>query len=284
MLQFWNDVMAGLRNQLQVNGGIYLQFGTNMYALTAVSVFALLGANLAWKHSRGGDISMVLHESGRLLIRIGFYWMILIYWLQPLPGVGLSFPQVITRTTEDLAHQTTQQGAQDFEQALSNINLNSPSTVELVTSEAEAIFDYWVWRILIFVSGWVTFLVGSFGIFVETFAIMVGPLFIWTVMIPRLESFFWSWLRFFIQYSFFQVAASLVGYILWPLLTNRINAASSTGVWSIAVQYVQFQSIGIFLCVYVVLLLSLPIVIAHLFSGSSGSGWSPAAIVTTLLK
>src|SRR5260370_8251574 len=63
------------------------------------------------------------------------------------------------------------------------------------------------------------FLVGATAV-----CILLGPVFIPSFIVPQLDWLFWGWLKAFIQYSFYQVLAAGVLYIVSQITFGIIHA------------------------------------------------------------
>ena len=71
----------------------------------------------------------------------------------------------------------------------------------------------------------------AFGVVATAVCILLGPVFIPFFIVPQLDWLFWGWLKAFIQYSFYQVVAAGVLYIV-SQFTYGIIHAQITGLMS----------------------------------------------------
>ena len=82
---------------------------------------------------------------------------------------------------------------------------------------------YWTIIILLSLAQAIAMIVVAFGIIATAVCVLVGPIFIPFFIVPQLDWLFWGWLKCFIQYSFYQVVAAAVVYIIGNILTAFMN-------------------------------------------------------------
>ena len=100
--------------------------------------------------------------------------------------------------------------------------------------------------------------------------ILLGPVFIPFFIVPQLDWLFWGWLKAFIQYSFYQVVAAGVLYIV-SQFTYGIIHAQITGLMS-ATDLLRISPV--LLVTYIAAIYAIvkvPILTSHIFSGASGA-------------
>ena len=110
----------------------------------------------------------------------------------------------------------------------------------------------------------------AFGVVATALCILLGPVFIPFFIVPQLDWLFWGWLKAFIQYSFYQVVAAGVLYIV-SQFTYGIIHAQITGVMS-ATDLLKISPV--LLVTYIAAIyaiIKVPTLTSHIFSGTSGA-------------
>ena len=57
----------------------------------------------------------------------------------------------------------------------------------------------------------------GFGLIAQAVLLLVGPVFVPFLVVPKMDWLFWGWFKAFLQYSFYQVVASALVYIFGKL-------------------------------------------------------------------
>ena len=109
----------------------------------------------------------------------------------------------------------------------------------------------------------------AFGFIASAVCVLVGPIFIPFFIVPKLEWLFWGWLRCFIQYSFYQVIASAVVYVIANLILGVFDLQTK-GVISTVQLIEAFPVLFITFLASIYALLKIPALTNHLFSGTAG--------------
>ena len=113
----------------------------------------------------------------------------------------------------------------------------------------------------------------AFGVVATAVCILLGPVFIPFFIVPRLDWLFWGWFKAFLQYSFYQVVAAAVLYIV-SQFTYGIIHAQITGLMS-ATDLMKISPV--LLVTYIAAnyaILKVPTLTSHIFSGTSGASAS----------
>ena len=109
----------------------------------------------------------------------------------------------------------------------------------------------------------------AFGVVATALCILLGPVFIPFFIVPQLDWLFWGWLKAFIQYSFYQVVAAGVLYIV-SQFTYGIIHAQITGLMS-ATDLLRISPV--LLVTYIAAIyaiIKVPTLTSHIFSGTTG--------------
>ena len=99
--------------------------------------------------------------------------------------------------------------------------------------------------------------------------ILLGPVFIPFFIVPQLDWLFWGWLKAFIQYSFYQVVAAGVLYIV-SQFTFGIIHAQITGLIS-PTDLIRISPVLVVMYLAAIYaIIKVPMLTSHIFSGTSG--------------
>jgi TrbL/VirB6 plasmid conjugal transfer protein len=124
----------------------------------------------------------------------------------------------------------------------------------------------------------VVLMIIGFGLIAQAVLLLVGPVFVPFLVVPKMDWLFWGWFKAFLQYSFYQVVASAFGYIFGKLLLAFF--AVDMGGMRVEQWMTAFPAMFIFLLIAIYGLLKIPALTNHLFSGAAGaySGLAAAMI------
>ncbi|MFN8579403.1 MAG: hypothetical protein U0163_00290 [Gemmatimonadaceae bacterium] len=98
------SVTASVLELLARDGDLFLTLGTNLFRGLAVIVIAWFGIRAALG-SAEGRTSFPFGRFVSLVVTIAFGYAMITFYRQPIPGIGLSFTQLLTDQPLYLAHQ-----------------------------------------------------------------------------------------------------------------------------------------------------------------------------------
>ena len=127
----------------------------------------------------------------------------------------------------------------------------------------------------------VVFMIIGFGLIAQAVLLLVGPVFIPFLIVPKMDWLFWGWFKAFLQYSFYQVVASAFVYVFGKLLLAFF--AIDTGGMAVAQWMTAFPAMFIFLLIAIYGLLKIPALTNHLFSGAAGADSGLAATMAAYI-
>jgi hypothetical protein len=88
-------------------------------------------------------------------------------------------------------------------------------------------------------------------------------------IVPKLGWLFWGWFRCFIQYAFYQVIAAAVVFVIGNLILGILNLQPNGAISTVQlIGWFPVLLITFLASIYV--LLSVPALTNHIFSGTSG--------------
>jgi hypothetical protein len=264
-MNFFDQMLAAVNALVQQNLGVFDGMGQNLFRAfsTILVVWYGIKAALAAGDHRGG-----FHFSNftSLVLTISFGFAMVNYYDAPIPGFGRDFHHLITDQAASLANQIGQANAQRISDDTAYVlgNLDAPSVTQPV-----AMFLYFLLMLGALVTEALALIVVSFGIVATAVCILLGPIFIPFFIVPQLDWLFWGWLKAFIQYSFYQVIAAAVLYIVSQFSYGIIHA-QITGLVSATGLLKAFPVLLVTYLAAIYAILKVPSLTSHLFSGTSG--------------
>ena len=179
----------------------FLRFGYSLFVAFATILIAWQGIRMMLNRESLGEH---MFEFAKLLMFIAFGYALIAFYESPLPGIGVSFSNLIT----DQAHAFA--------------NILEARSLELVFEHLDALWNhfvqpdawsilanllYWLLLIIVTLAKIISLAVVAFGLIASAVCALLGPIFVPFFIVPKLDWLFWSWFKAFIQYSFVPVVA-----------------------------------------------------------------------------
>ena len=179
----------------------FLRLGYTLFVAFATILIAWHGIRMMLTRDSLGDN---MFGFAKLLLFISIGYSLIAFYEAPLPGIGVSFSNLIT----DQAHAFA--------------NILDARSLELVFEHLDTLWGHFVqpdawsilanllyWLLLIFVTlaKVISLAIVAFGLIASAVCALLGPIFVPFFIVPKLDWLFWSWLKAFIQYSFIPVVA-----------------------------------------------------------------------------
>jgi hypothetical protein len=201
-----------------------------------------------------------------LLLTISFGFAMVNYYSNPIPGVGVSFHNLVTNEAEFLANKINQTELQTVVTQIADFEsrMDSPGWGDFLGTAI-----YVVVTILLAAAQAIAIIVIAYGFIATAVCVLVGPIFIPFFIVPKMEWLFWGWFRCFIQYAFYQVIAAAVVYIIGNLILGALRLPPA-GTVSTTVLLGWFPVLFITFLASIYALLKIPALTNHIFSGTSG--------------
>lgn len=179
----------------------FLRFGYRLFVAFAVIVLSWHGIRMMFARDGLGE---QMFEFARLLLFVSFGYALIAFYEAPLPGVGVSFSNLIT----DQAHyfQSVLE-ARAFDNIYRHFDDLSDHFLQPDAWSILANLIYWSVMLLIAFAKAVSLAVIAFGLVASAVCALLGPIFVPFFIVPKLDWLFWGWFRSFIQYSFIPVVA-----------------------------------------------------------------------------
>ena len=277
-------VFQAINTLLTQNLGFFDAMGQNLYRMFATILVAWYGIKSALS-SASGKNSFHFDNFASLLLTISFGFAMVNYYSAPIPGIGVSFHNLITNEAQFLSGQIDQAQLQSLVTHVADFEsrMDSPTWGDILGT-----FIYVIVTILLAAAQAVAIVVIAYGFIATAVCVLVGPVFIPFFIVPKMEWLFWGWFRCFIQYSFYQVIAAAVVFIISNLVLGALRLPPA-GALSTVQLIAWFPVLLITFLAAIYVLLKVPALTNHIFSGTAGGSSAvlleaPAAAAVSAAK
>ena len=206
-----------------------------------------------------------MFDFAKLLLFISFGYSLIAFYESPLPGIGVSFSNLIT---DQAGYFQSVLEARAFDNIYRHFDELSEHFMQPDPWSILANLIYWTVLLLIAFAKAVSLAVIAFGLIASAVCALLGPIFVPFFIVPKLDWLFWGWLRSFIQYSFVPVVAIAFLMIFEQFVFRYVTTLppmitqAEYGVYALqAFAVVATFCLGI---------LQVPSLTQSIFSGSSG--------------
>jgi type IV secretory pathway VirB6-like protein len=280
-LQFMYQAINDLLTQ---NLGFFDAMGQNLFRMFATILVAWYGIKSALSAASGKN-TFQFDNFASLLLTIAFGFAMVNYYSTPIPGIGVSFHNLITDEAQFLANRINQAELQTIVDRIGDFEarIDAPGVTDFL-----GMVIYVVVIILLAAAQAISIVVIAYGFIATAVCVLVGPIFVPFFIVPKLEWLFWGWLRCFIQYAFYEVIAAAVVYIIGNLIIGVLTLQPA-GTISTVQLIGWFPVLLITFVASIYALLKVPALTNHIFSGTAGGSSAgileaPAAAAASLGK
>jgi hypothetical protein len=269
-----NNLLASLRNTifdvLTQNGTPFQQLGQNIFRTLAIVMIVIAGSRIAFSDHHA------LHKLRTLAGLVLLVWIMITLYSTPsrLLG-GYSFSEAIPKTAfgmADLVGTTTQQ---QMLSKLNDISNGIQDMGEFSMLHARDFIIYLLITLLIAVLELAMFIVVGFGYLALGAILVIGPILIPFVLVPRLDFLFWSWLKALIKYSFYPVVGNIILLGISQIMLSVLNTTLlSQGLTPgrIAVSMTQVPILAVVFLAGIYSIFKIPSLVGDIFSGAANAG------------
>ncbi len=194
-------IQQAITNLLTVYEPEFLRFGHGLFLSFATILIAWQGIKMMFSHESLAD---AMFDFAKLLMLISFGYAFITYYEAPLPGIGVSFSNLITDQT---GYFQSVLEARAFDNIYRHFDELSSHFMQPDAWAILANLIYWVMLLVIAVAKALSLAVVAFGLIASAVCGLLGPIFVPFFIVPKMEWLFWGWLKSFIQYSFVPVVA-----------------------------------------------------------------------------
>ena len=262
---FLQFIFQAINTLLTQNLGFFDNMGQNLFRAFATILVVWFGVKSALA-AAGGKHPFHFDNFASLLLTISFGFAMVNYYSNPIPGIGTSFHNLITDQSQFLANKINQAELQTVIERVADFEtrMDSPGVADILGTIIYAIVI-----ILLAAAQAIAIVVIAYGFIATAVCVLVGPVFIPFFIVPKLEWLFWGWFRCFIQYAFYQVIAAAVVFVIGNLILGILNL-QPTGTISTVQLIGWFPVLFITFVASIYVLLRVPSLTNHIFSGTSG--------------
>jgi hypothetical protein len=179
----------------------FLRFGHGLFMALATIVIAWQGIRMMFSHEGLGD---QLFDFAKLLLFVSFGYAFITFYESPLPGIGVSFSNLITDQTHYFGSVLE---ARAFDNIYRHFDDLSDHFMQPDPWSILANLIFWTVLLLVALAKALALAVIAFGLVASAVCALLGPIFVPFFIVPKLDFLFWGWLKAFIQYSFVPVVA-----------------------------------------------------------------------------
>jgi|SRR5215472_5419593 len=261
-LQFLYQAINDLLTQ---NLGFFDAMGQNLYRMFATILVAWFGIKSALS-AASGKYTFPFDHFASLLLTLAMGFAMVNYYSTPIPGIGLSFHNLVTDEAQFLANRINQAELQTIVDRIGDFEsrIDMPTVTDLL-----GMVIYVVVIVLLAAAQAISIVVIAYGFIASAVCVLVGPIFVPFFIVPKLEWLFWGWLRCFLQYAFYEVVAAAVVYIIGNLILGVLELVGGGTISTVQLLgWLPVLLITFFASIFV--LLQVPALASHIFSGTAG--------------
>lgn len=263
------QIVRRMSDFMNAYAGIFENAGWIMYGSIVLIVLMLYGSKMM-----GGKWNPDWHELVWLIVRCAIVLVLLHGYTTPTTLLGgHSFAKVLQNVGLNYASILGTSIGDELNQRLADLwfSWETPWLSAFINWNSLMIHGLLLMVLAAFMA--VTMWAGLLGLFALALAIMFGPLFLPTVLLPNFENYFWGWLRAAIQYSFYPVAIWGFLRIYASLMLEMLNQGMPAnfdlaGQGAMSLYFIAAMVAGIGVAI------KIPSILNSLFTGSAGqSTW-----------
>ncbi len=256
---------------LTAHSDLFTALGMNLFKGFALILIAWTGCQIALGSASGAAVR--LDKFAGLLMSIAFTYGMLVYYDNPLPGIGISFHSLITNQGANLAGQIEARSTEDVGKKLAEVyeKMDQPSGASILDI-MQVVRYYAIVFVLAFAQAAILAVI-SFGFVAVGVCALVGPIFIPFLIVPHMEWMFWGWLKSLVQYAFYPVIGNAFVYVYGKLFLNFFDLHKPP--YDAAILAGLFLHLAFMCIAFVWGLFKVPSLVSSIFSGQSGDHAMP---------
>jgi hypothetical protein len=266
------SITGAILDLLARDGDLFLRLGTNLFRGLAIILLAWFGIRAALTSAEGGP-ALPLGSFATLILTIAFGFTMITYYRAPIPGLGISFTQLLTDQPIFLARQIEATQVQRLSDRLNDLYL---SMEQPLLFNATALVGYFLVALAVTAARVVLLAVIAFGLVATGVAVLVGPVFIPFFLVPQLDWLFWGWVKSLLQYAFYQVIAQAFVFVFGSFVINFLDAFPPP--YTVDRLLVGGFHLIFLLFAFTYGLLKIPSLTSSLFSGRAGESTLPRVL------
>jgi TrbL/VirB6 plasmid conjugal transfer protein len=243
--------------------------GLNMFRSVAIILIAWFGIKAALSAAQGHG-GFHFAKFADLILLISFGLGMLTYYSTPIPGVGYSFSDLITKEALSISGQIESDQTQQIATTITaaELQLGTPPGSFNILED----LTFLLIAVLLAAMQAVSFAVIAYGYVASAVCVLIGPVFIPWFIVPKMDWLFWGWFKAFIGFSFYQVIASAFIFVFSKVLTSMFQVIGNISI-SNALTILPALFITLFVSIYG--LVKIPELTGAILSGRSGTWVNP---------
>jgi hypothetical protein len=266
-----NDLLASLRDSifsiLTQNGSQFQQLGLTIFRTLVITMIVIAGVRIAFSDHHS------LHKLRTLAGFVLIVWIMLTLYTRSSPLLGgYSFSEAIPKTAfsmADLVGVTTQQ------QMLAKLNAITNGVTQMGEFSLLHVRDFVLYIIitgLIALLELAMFIVLGFGYLALGTVLVIGPVLIPFLLVPKLDFLFWSWLKALIKYSFYPVVGNIILLGICQIMLATLNLTLPDTAGQILVSMAQIPILLVIFLAGIYSVFKIPALVGDIFSGAANAG------------
>ena len=270
-------IQQAITNLLTVYEPEFLRFGHTLFLAFATILICWQGIRMMFSNDGLGE---QMFDFAKMLLFVSFGYAFITFYEAPLPGIGVSFSNLITDQT--FYFQSVIE-PRSFDNIYRHLDTLSDAFMQPDAWSILANLLYWTVLLLVAVAKALSLAVIAFGLIASAVCALLGPIFVPFFIVPKLDWLFWGWLKSFIQYSFIPVVAIAFLMVFEQFVFRYVTTLPPTitqaeyGIYAL-------QAVAV-IVTFVVGMLLVPSLTSNIFSGGGGeSVLSPRIAVGRLLR
>ena len=249
----------------------FLRFGFSLFVAFATILLVWQGIRMMLNQESLGDH---FFEFAKLILFISFGYALIAFYESPIPGIGISFSNLITDQAHNFANILD---ARSLELTFDHLDELWQRFVQPDAWSILANLLYWLLLNVVTLAKVISLAVVAFGLIASAVCALLGPIFVPFFIVPKLDFLFWSWFKAFIQYSFIPVVA-FAFLMVFERFVYQFLTTLPPGITEDQYMVYGLQALVV-IGVFAVGILLVPSLTSSIFSGRGGESVLPGRII-----
>ncbi len=252
---------------------LFLGMGHTLFMGAATILVAWFGIQAMLRSTAGTD-SLPLGGFASLIMSIALGYAMITYYDRPLPGIGYTFPELITEQAYQVAASLE---AASVEAVLERLDQVKEQLDEPAFYAPLSLALYLLILLALTMARIVLIFVIVYGDAATAVCVLLGPLFIPFFIIPQMGWLYWSWLKALFQYAWYKVVAHAFVFIFGQMLLDFLAPFQD------AITFNDLLFAGVHMVALLIAfsfgLLLVPALTSSILSGHAGQWVSPTRLL-----
>lgn len=277
LYQFVNNLTA----LTTANGGVLTNLGVSMLSFIALMmlinmVITYSTANMTFSLNpvplEGGEII-------RFLLRLAVCCLLETYWVNPVPGTGISLNHFFSTVAQGIVTVFDQNSLQNFTQLLADAGnqMGAPGMFSIPEQ-----ICYWLVQIFLALASAILFVINISSFIFYAITALFGPLFIPLYMTNSFRGKFYHFVEVLLSFAMIRVVASAFIFV-WEGFMNTFLQQTFHGDYSIGMWIANFIPFVMVFMAFIINMLFIPAITQAIFGGgASVAGTVQGAVAKAL--